>query len=183
MGKTVLASALFTFLIIVNVACAQNSFGSGSGPTLHLASNKDSYESGESGFVVLMIDTYGIIKNAVIEVEILNKERNIIGGDIQETEVPESAGDGKVYQTMQTIYNESVTYFGPERKVYRTIDFDLPLDLRSGNYTIVGRVVSPEMTLSEKVGIHITGPGGYTDVMFLAYIAVLGFSFYLIRRG
>ncbi len=183
MIRSAAAAAIIAFLIIMGGAHAQHSFGPGSGPVLHLITNKASYDSGESGFVVLMMDTYGVIDKADIEVEMLSDDGRLVGGDVMSTEIPESSGEDEPYQTVQTIYQESVTYFGPERKVYRTVEFDVPLDARTGNYTILGRVVSPEATLTEKVGIHVTGPGGFTDVIFLAYIAVLGFSFYLIRRG
>jgi hypothetical protein len=185
MGKCAVAALACVLLMAVpQFAAAQDALTESDEPTLHIFTNRAHYEGGERGFVVLVLETHGKMQSAEIEIEVLSESGNLVEGDILHTKIPmTSIVNQGTKQTVQLMYDESITYFGPEKTVYRTVDFEVPMDISTGRYTITGRVTSPGIVLNEEASIYITGPGGFLDVMFLVYIAALVCSFYLLRRA
>ncbi len=156
---------------------------SGQFPTMELLTNKESYGAGDHGFVVLRLDTYGLMDSADIEVEILSPSGKLVEGDILYTDIPkETVMNPETKQTVQVVYEESVEYFGPEKTIIRMVEFEIPMDVLTGDYTITGMASGGGSVLKQQKTVHITGPGGFVDYIFLVYIAMLVYSLYLLRR-
>jgi hypothetical protein len=176
--------AVLLLMASAAAASAQETLKGHEVPTLHIFTDRGFYEGGERGYVVLVIDTYGQVERAGIEVEVLSESGAVVEGDLLYTNIPQAViVNPQTKQTMQKMYEESITYFGPQVTVYRFVEFEVPLDAKTGDYTITGRVFSSEIALEEETMIHVTGPGGFMDIIFLLYIAVLLVSFYLLRRN
>jgi len=153
-------------------------------PALEIFTNKHSYLAGESGFVVLRLDTYGKIDSAEIEIEVLSESGKLVEGDILYTKIPaRTIVNPETKQTVQFLYDESIHYFGPEKSIFRIIEFEIPMDIPTGDYAIAGRVTAGDMVLKGQTSVQIAGPGGFLDYIFLVYIAVLIYSLYLLRRN
>jgi hypothetical protein len=156
---------------------------SGQFPTMELLTNKESYSAGDSGFVVLRLDTYGMMDSADIEIEILSPSGKLVEGDILYTDIPEETVlNPETKQTVQVVYEESVEYFGPEKTIIRMVEFEIPMDVLTGDYMITGMASGGGSVLEQQKTVHITGPGGFMDYIFLVYIAMLVYSLYLLRR-
>jgi hypothetical protein len=166
-------------------AAAQDAMAEAEVPSLHIMPSKASYEAGERGFAVLVIETYGKISQAEVELELLSSTGALKGGDVISTDIPgKDAGDTLPEKavTQSWFYSEGVEYFAPEKTVYRVFPFDIPIDAQTGNYTLVGRVSGDGVSLREESRIRVEGPGGLVNLLFVGYIAVLLYSVYLLRR-
>lgn len=163
---------------------AQDTLSRSDTPVLEAYANKDSFEAGEHGFVIVVLETYGKMESALIEVEVLSPSGKFTEGDILYTKIPqESVFNEQTSQTAQIIYSESVEYFTPQKTIFRLVDFDVPINAKTGDYKIAVRVTGADVSLVEEDVIGISGPGGFLDIIFLAYIVVLAISlFYLLRR-
>jgi len=181
-------AALSVFLVIsVIIQCAPvyaDELTDSRNPALHITTNKNLYEAGERGFIVVRLDTYGKMDSAEIEMEILSSSGRLVEGDIIYTTIPsKTTVNTDTKQTEQTFYDESVTYFGEEKTIYRVIDFEIPLDTPEGTYSITARVTAPGIFLKEQEMVQISGPGGFVNFIFVAYAAVLLCAIYLLRRS
>lgn len=163
---------------------AQNIMSTSNEPSLQLYTNKGSYEAGDEGFVVLQLDTYGQMDSAEIEIQVLSESGKLVEGYLLYTKIPKSTlVNPETKQTTQVIYDESIQYFGPEKTIFRIINFEIPLDVPTGSYSVIGLVSGNAISLKGETSMYVTGPGGSVNLIFLAYLAVLVFSLYLIRRG
>jgi hypothetical protein len=179
-------SVLFLVLLIScpMLAGAQDTLTTPDEPALEIFTNKKSYHAGDSGFAVLRLDTYGKLDSAEIQIEILSPGGKLVEGDILYTKIPKGTiVNPDTKQTVQVLYDESIYYFGPEKTIYRTVDFEVPMDIPTGDYIISGQVTGAGVVLHEKTGVHISGPGGFLNYIFLLYIVVLLYSLYLLRRS
>lgn len=175
---------LFSIVCLVIFGAAQPDDYTTGEPALLLYTNKPAYSAGESGFLILILETYGKMDSAEMEIGVLSPRGVMVEGYLIYTDIPKTVVvDRFSQQTEQVVYNESVPFFGRERTIYRVIDFEVPLDVLTGEYRISGLVTGSGFTLREEVPVHFSGPGGFLDVIFLVYIAVLLFSLYLLRRS
>ncbi len=152
-------------------------------PALEVITNKLYYAAGDVGFVVLRLDTYGKMGSADMEVEILSPSGRMVGGDMLYTKIPkEVIVNPNTMQTAQVLYDESIEYFGDERTAFRIIEFEIPMDIMSGDYTITGRASGGGIVLEDEAVVHMEGPGGFLNMIFVVYIVILAYSVYLLRR-
>ena len=153
-------------------------------PRLEIYANRDSYYAGEKGIITAEIETYGIIRQAEIELEILSPEGKLIYGNLLYTEIPQkSILNPYTEQTEQILYHENIEYMGPEKIVKRNIDFEVPIDAVTGTYTMNMILRTPEIELKKSGFLYISGGGQMIDFIILIYIVILIFSLYLIWRG
>ncbi|MBN2331249.1 MAG: hypothetical protein JXC85_05540 [Candidatus Aenigmarchaeota archaeon] len=183
----------WTLLFIVLVASSPLARGAlaedaitapeGGEPSLEVITNKFYYLAGEEGFVVLRLDTYGKMGTADIEVEILSPSGKLVDGGMMYTRIPkEVIVNPNTMQTAQILYDESIKYFGDEKTAFRIIEFEVPMDILSGDYTITGRAAGGGIVLHDEATVHMEGPGGFLNVIFVVYILILVYSVYLLRR-
>ena len=152
-------------------------------PSLEVITNKFYYLAGDEGFVVLRLDTYGKMGNADIEVEVLSPSGKLVEGEMMYTKIPkEVIVNPNTMQTAQVLYDESIHYFGAERTAFRIIEFEIPMDILSGDYTITGRARGGGIVLEDEAIVHMEGPGGFLNIIFVVYIVILAYSVYLLRR-
>lgn len=152
-------------------------------PSLEVITSKFYYMAGDEGFVVLRLDTYGKMENADIEVEVLSPSGKLVEGEMMYTKIPkEVIVNPNTMQTAQVLYDESIHYFGAERTAFRIIEFEVPMDILSGDYTITGRASGGGIVLEDEVIVHMEGPGGFVNIIFVVYIVILAYSVYLLRR-
>ena len=152
-------------------------------PVLEVITNKFYYAAGDVGFVVLRLDTYGKMDNADIEIEILSPSGKLVEGDMMYTKIPkEVIVNPNTMQTAQILYDESIQYFGDERTAFRIIEFEIPMDIMSGEYTVTGRASGGGIVLEDEAIVHMEGPGGFLNIIFVVYIVILAYSVYLLRR-
>ena len=152
-------------------------------PQLDVYTDKCSYEAGDNGKIITEIKTYGIIKDALIEVEILTPEGKLVYGDILYTQIPiKTILNPTVTQTEQVVYHENIDYVGPEKTITRTIPFEVPFNAIEGFYTLNVRMTTPEMRMESSKNIYIIGGGEKVDLIMILYILTLVFSLYLIWR-
>lgn len=155
----------------------------GGEPTLELITNKQYYRAGDEGFVVLRLDTYGKMESADIEVEVLSPGGKLVEGEMMYTRIPkEVILNPNTMQTAQVLYDESIHYFGAEKTAFRIIEFEVPMDILSGDYTITGRAGGGGIVLTDEATVHMEGPGGFLNIIFVVYIVILAYSVYLLRR-
>jgi hypothetical protein len=152
-------------------------------PSMEIYADKSTYLSGEIGTITVEVKTFGRMSEAEIELEILSPGGKPIFGDIVYTKMPsEIILNENTAQTMQTLYEESIDFMGPEKSVMRTIDFEVPIDATEGVYTLYTKLTSPGMTLEKSKFLFISGGGEIVDVIIIIYIVILIFSLYLVWR-
>jgi len=152
-------------------------------PRLEIYTDKNSYYAGEKGIITAEIETFGAIQEAEIEMEILSPEGKLVYGDLLYTKVPrESVLNPYTEQTVQVLYQEDIDYMSPGKIIRRNIDFEVPIDTKTGTYTINTKLVSPYMTLEKSKFLYISGEGEFVDVIIIIYIVILVFSLYLVWR-
>jgi hypothetical protein len=152
-------------------------------PALEVITNKNNYAAGDVGFVVLRLDTYGKMGSADIEVEVLSPSGKLVEGDMMYTKIPkEVIVNPNSMQTAQILYDESIQYFSDGRTAFRIIEFEVPMDIMSGEYTITGRASGGGIVLEDEAVVHMEGPGGFLNIIFVVYIVILAYSVYLLRR-
>ena len=183
MAKIVYAALLLLLVLYLPMASAEDSMVAPRGPTLHLIPSSSEYEAGEHAFVVVTLENLFDADSVDIEIQLLAPGGGLAGGDVAEYSVPETdTPNAGSKETVSEIYRESVTYFGGSRAIYRLVEFDVPLDAATGEYTIAARAAAGNTELEDKVRVSVSGPGGFMDITFLVYIAILFVSVYLIRR-
>jgi hypothetical protein len=152
-------------------------------PSMEIYTEKNTYLSGERGTINIRIDTFGRMSEAEIELEILSPGEKPIFGDIVYTKIPsEIILNENTEQTVQTLYQESIDFMGPEKTVIKSIGFEVPIDATEGIYTLYAKLTSPGMTLEKTKFLFISGGGEIIDVVILFYIVILIFSLYLVWR-
>ena len=179
------SSLLVAFILAASVlAAAAHAADTLTGsPSLSLQTSKDRYYAGESGFVVIRLDTYGLIEEVDMEVEVLSPAGKLVEGDMLYVRIPATTTVLEEGQSVQTIYTETLTYFGPGKSVYRTVPFEIPLDIANGEYTVAARAVYSGGTLKDETTVQMMGPGGFLDIIFAVYLVILALSVYMLRRS
>jgi hypothetical protein len=153
-------------------------------PSIEIFTDKNTYLSGHRGTITVEVKTYGRISEAEIELEILSPSGIPIFGDIIYTKIPSQIVlNENTEQTVQTLYQETIDFMGPEKTATKSIDFEVPIDATEGIYTLYARMTSPGMTLESRKYLFIGGGGEAVDFVIIIYILILIFSLYLIWRG
>jgi hypothetical protein len=179
-----IAALLLAFFMVSPSAIAQDAISDKGEPRLEILSNKAAYGAGEGGFIVIRLDTFGKMDSARIELEITSPVGKFVEGDILYTDIPETAVvNPNTRQTAQVMYNEGIGYFGAGNSIIRIVEFEVPMDVSSGTYSITGRASGAGMSLEDSIEVSMSGPGGFMDVIFILYIAALLYSLYLLRKG
>ena len=151
---------------------------------MEIYTDKNTYLSGQRGTITIEIQTFGRISEAEIELEILSPGGKPIFGDIIYTKIPsEIVLNENTEQTIQTLYQETIDFMGPEKTATKSIDFEIPIDATEGIYTLYMRMTSPGLTLDKTKYIFISGGGQVVDIVIIIYILILIFSLYLVWRG
>lgn len=169
--KTRLITLTFIFvLLFFSVAMAEET---GSKPTLAIYTDRCVYGAGESGTISLELNTYGLMRDAEIEVVVLSPENIIVDGVIIYTDIPEKVVINKdTMQTEQTIIKEGVLFLGDERTVFRTISFTIPEAAPTGDYRIIAKARYIGGVLEQENVISVIGQG-VVDSILVIYILIL----------
>jgi hypothetical protein len=153
-------------------------------PTIEIYTDKNTYLSGQRGIIDIEVKTFGRISEAEIELEIISPGGVPIFGDIIYTKIPnEIVLNENTEQTIQTLYQETIDFMGPEKTACRSIEFEVPIDATEGIYTLYMRMTSPGLVLEKTKYLFISGGGEAVDFVIIIYIIILIFSLYLIWRG
>jgi len=180
----ILALVLILFLAIPVVADELTIPKEARESRLEIYTDKDSYYSGERGKIILEIETFGVMQETEIELEILSPEGKLVYGDILYTEIPrKTVLNPDTEQTEQVIYHEDIGYMSSGKTIRRVIDFEVPIDAVTGTYTLNIELISPDMSFGKSEFLYISGSGNNVDVIILIYIVILIFSLYLAWRG
>ncbi len=152
-------------------------------PSMEIITNKNTYLSGESGTITVRIESFGRISEAEIELEIISPGGVPIFGDIIYTKIPsEIVLNENTEQTVQTLYRDNIDFMGPEKTVERNVEFEIPIDVTEGVYTLYAKLTTPGMVLEDSKFLFISGGGEAVDVVIIIYILILTFSLYLVWR-
>jgi len=142
-------------------------------PELNIYADRLVYGSGESGSLLLELNTYGLMKEAEIEVVILSPENVIVDGVIIYTEIPEKIVVNKdLWQTEQIILKEGFEFLGDEKTVLREISFTIPQAAPTGNYRVKARVLYIGGVI-EEIGIFGVIGGGVVDSILVVYVLII----------
>jgi len=152
-------------------------------PRIEIYTNKESYHAGERGIIIAEIETLGEMSEAEIEIEILSPEGKLVYGDLVYTRIPQrTVLNPYTEQTEQIIYHEDIEYLSPGKVVRRYVDFEIPIDVISGTYTVNVRLASAETFIEKSKSLYISGSGKYIEFVIVIYIVILIFSLYLLWR-
>jgi hypothetical protein len=142
-------------------------------PKLNIYTDRSVYQSGESGIIFMELNTYGLIKDAEIEVVILSPENIIINGVIIYTEIPEKIIINKdIWQTEQIILREGLEFLHEEKTIMRSIDFTIPEAAPTGDYRIIAKATYIGGVLEQTGVIAIIGQG-VVDAIIVIYIIII----------
>ena len=145
-------------------------------PSIEVYSDRSTYLSGQIGTITVEVKTFGRISEAEIELEIFSPSGSPIFGDIIYTKIPSKIVlNENTEQTVQTLYQETIDFMGPEKTAVKTIEFEVPVDATEGVYTLYARMTSPGLTLESRKFLFISGGGEAVDILI--------FSLYLVWRG
>lgn len=145
-------------------------------PELNVTTDKDVYQTGDRGKIIITLNTYGLMKNAEIEATILSPENVIIGGAIIYTDIPERISTSKGgLQTEQVILQEDLDYIQPEKAITRVVNFEVPSAAYSGEYNVNVRAISGNMVLEKSTSITIFGTGVIESILLIYLLAIIIF--------
>lgn len=158
--------AIFVMLLVLPIVIAQE-------PELNIYADRLVYGAGDSGLLILELNTYGVMREAEIEVVILSPENVIVDGAIIYTKVPEVVNINKdTWQTEQTVLKEGLEFLQEERTVLRKIDFTIPQAAPTGDYKVKARVVYIGGVLEEEGVMGVVG-GGVVDAILGIYVIII----------
>ena len=153
-------------------------------PKIEIYTDKNTYLSGERGIITAEIETFGVIHEAEIEMEILGPSGKFVYGDLLYIQIPKKTIlNPNTMQTEQVLYHEDIDYLDAGKTIRRNINFEVPINAVEGIYTVIVRLASPYITLEGSKYLYISGGGEVIDIIIIIYIVILILSLYLIWRG